>query len=90
MEYQITIDGKSFRCQPEKSVLMAMAANGLAVLPVGCCAGGCGVCKIRVLQGTFHTKVMSRAKVSETEQQHGYALACRLYPDSDLMIEKVG
>lgn len=88
MAFEISIDGKRFFCQAEKSVLMAMVDNGLAILPVGCRAGGCGVCKIKVLQGTFHTKVMSRAKVSAAEQQQGYALACRLYPDSDMTIEK--
>lgn len=30
---------------------------------------------------------MSTAKVSETEREAGYALACRLFPASDLLIE---
>ena len=56
-------------------------------IPVGCRGGGCGVCRIRVIDGEYELKKMSRKHVSETEQEQGVALACRVYPLGDMKIE---
>jgi len=71
-------------------VLSALEQSGLASVPVGCRGGGCGVCKVRVVEGPYHTGRMSRAQVSETEEREGFALACRLYADGPLVLEAVG
>lgn len=71
-------------------VLSALERCGLASVPVGCRGGGCGVCKVRVVEGSYHTGRMSRAQVSETEERQGFALACRLYADGPLVLEAVG
>lgn len=68
-------------------LLMAMEKIGQRAIGVGCRGGGCGLCKIKVLQGEYQTKRMSRAHVSEDEQALGFALACRLTPLSDLVVE---
>ena len=86
MIHSIAIHGQSFRCRSGHSVLQAMSDAGKALLRIGCRSGGCGICRVRVLYGRFHTGVMSAAQVSASERRDGYALACRLYPDSDLQL----
>lgn len=81
-----------FACHPGDTVLEAMerlAGPGRAMIgrkriPVGCRRGGCGVCRVQVLSGAYHTGPTSRAHVAADEAAAGYALACRLYPDGDL------
>lgn len=63
-----------------------MEAIGLKGIPVGCREGGCGVCKIEVLEGTYETRVMSRTHISEEDEAHHRFLACRVMPTSDLRI----
>jgi ferredoxin len=60
---------------------------GLAALPVGCRRGGCGVCKVRLLEGEIQAEPMSRAHVGPAERAAGWALACRIRPRSDLVLE---
>lgn len=90
---EVTIHGWSgtIRVADEQTLLAAMEAQVIWPNPmpirVGCRRGGCGACRIRVLSGDYRTGKMSRAHVSEDEQQQGYALACKLVPLSDLEIE---
>lgn len=87
---QIPETGASFPCKPQESLLFGMVRLGRKGIPVGCRAGGCGVCKVRILSGTYTNGKMSRAHVSEEEEQNGFVLACRCQPSSDLAIEVVG
>jgi ferredoxin len=79
-QFTVTIpdSGESFRCKTSQTVLNAMVAMGRRGIPSGCHGGGCGVCKIIVRKGTFDTLPLSRAHVSEAEEQRGYSLACWL------------
>ncbi len=90
---QVTIrqTGESFDCRGNQSVLAAMASTGRRGIPVGCLGGGCGVCKIRLLNGQV-SKLgpVSRAHVSRDEEDQGYTLACRVAPQSRLEIEVTG
>jgi ferredoxin len=90
--YRITVEGggEPFSCRCGERVLIAMERAGRAQIPTGCRGGGCGVCKVRVLSGSYVTGKMSRAHVSERDEEQGYALACRLFPESDLHLEAVG
>jgi ferredoxin len=90
--YDIFIEdtGERFRCSPEVNVLRAMAQLGRKGIPAGCRNGGCGVCKVHVIEGTFRADVMSRAWVSEDEQAEGTALACRIYPLTNLRVRVLG
>jgi len=87
--YRISIESEIFNCPEGQTVLIAMTRKGKTCLPVGCCAGGCGICKVKVLKGDYETKVMSRAKVSKEEEAKGIALACRILPASDLTLCRV-
>lgn len=56
----------------------------------GCCGGGCGICRIKILSGEYTTKKMSRKQIPEEDERKGYALGCRVFPTSDMTIEYVG
>ena len=86
----IAESGESYLCPPQRSVLHGMEALRRKGIAVGCRNGGCGVCKVRVTSGQYHTGKMSRAVCTQAEQAAGLALACRLYPLSDLELSVVG
>lgn len=56
----------------------------------GCCGGGFGICRIKVLEGEFITKKMSALHVPEEDRERGYYLGCRVFPTTDMKIEYVG
>ena len=76
-----------FDCAPGQLLLHAMESCARKDIPVGCRCGGCGLCLIRVVEGHYDSKRMSRAHVSEADEASGRVLACRIFPSSDLIIE---
>lgn len=81
------VGGAEFDCAADERVLLAMERCGASDIGVGCRGGGCGICRIKVVDGDYTTGKMSAAKVSESERAAGFALACRLFPAGDLVIE---
>jgi len=79
--------GEEFQCSEDQHLLMAMKAVGKSCIPSGCHGGGCGICKIKILEGDVEQKVMSRKHVNEREQQQGIALACRVFPRSTVTLK---
>lgn len=80
---QVTIaqTGESYACAKGESLLKGMMRLGRKGIPVGCVSGGCGVCKIRVLEGEIQKLgPVSRAHVSVEDEAIGYTLACRVGP----------
>lgn len=88
----ITIEdtGERYQCDERISVLSGMESLGKSGIPVGCRGGGCGVCKIEVVSGTYHRRVMSRDHVSEDEESRGIVLACRVRPTSAMTVRVLG
>ena len=87
MQYNIRFDnGVHFTCSSECAVAQAMKQSGIRVTMIGCRGGGCGVCRVRVIEGEYHTTPMSREHVSEAEEAAGYVLGCCLFPRSDLLL----
>lgn len=78
--------GDRFTCPEGEGVLQAMEKQGRCSIPVGCRSGGCGRCRVEVTDGDFKAGPMSRRHVPEGEASQGLALACRIYPRSDLTI----
>ena len=76
----------SFTLRAGEPVLSAVIRRGGLPVKVGCRGGGCGVCRVQVLSGTYTTGPTSRAHVSDEASAAGFALACRLYPSSDLVL----
>ncbi len=86
--FQVTVIGsdKILTCQKDEPLLVALARQGYLKVPVGCRQGGCGVCKIRIVEGEFETGKMSVKHVSDAERKINYTLACKTFPKSDLAI----
>jgi ferredoxin len=92
-EYRITIaDGdEDFPCKDGQNVLRAMERLGRKGIPVGCRGGGCGICRVQVLDnGQYRTLKMSRAQISVEDEEVGMCLACKLIPQGDLRIRPLG
>jgi len=50
---QLADEQTRFEAGADVSVLVAMERAGQALIPVGCRGGGCGKCRIRILQGEY-------------------------------------
>ena len=86
--YQITVtsDNSSFIAKDNQNLLVAMEASNQSSITVGCRGGGCGRCRIRILEGTYTTKPMSRTHITADDQDQGLALACRVFACSDMVL----
>lgn len=82
--------GEQLACTDNQSLLQSMERLGYRGIPVGCRNGGCGVCKVHVLEGQVERRAMSRAHVSPDEEAQGIGLACRLTPRSNLTVRVIG
>jgi len=88
---QIDQTGESYLCAMDESLLQGMLRLGRKGIPVGCVNGGCGVCKVRILEGRVTALGrVSRAHVSTEDEQHGFTLACRVAPASAVRLEVAG
>ncbi|MCP4596530.1 2Fe-2S iron-sulfur cluster-binding protein [Neptuniibacter sp.] len=87
-QYNIKVINRdsSFTCRSGDTLLRSMEQNQQHPIAVGCRGGGCGVCKVQILSGSYTAKVMSKAHISDAEKAEGYALACRVFPSSDLEV----
>lgn len=93
VEFHITLadSGTQFVCKDGQNVLAAMERLGRRGIPVGCRGGGCGICRVQVLEGTrYRTQKMSRAQISEDDLAAGICLACKLIPEGDLTLRALG
>jgi ferredoxin len=71
----------------ERAQGMGQLKNMSRRLPVGCRRGGCGICRVRVLDGEYHRDPMSRTHVSAEDEAAGLVLSCCIYPLSDLSLQ---
>lgn len=87
--YRVVISslGTEFHCRADQSILAAMIATGKRPLAVGCRSGGCGVCRIEVIEGQYRTGFMSRSVITAADEASGLILACRTFPVGDMVIE---
>jgi len=88
---QVMQTRESYACATSESLLQGMLHLGRKGIPVGCVNGGCGVCKVHVVQGEIKLLgPVSRAHVSVEEQAQGYTLACRAAPVTAVQLEISG
>ena len=78
---------EEFRCSSESSLLTGMEHQQKKAIQIGCRGGGCGVCKIRIVSGDYTAKKMSIKHVTAEQAAQGFALSCRIFPQSDMLIE---
>jgi ferredoxin len=90
--YKVTLEetGESYRCSSKESLLAGMERLGKKGIPVGCRGGGCGVCKVAIVSGTYEKRVMSRAYISVEEEANGIVMACRVRPAGDVVLRVLG
>ena len=82
---------ETYLCATRESLLQGMLRLGRKGIPAGCVNGGCGVCKVRILEGDVtQLGPVSRAHVSAEEEAQGYTLACRVAPATAVRLEVAG
>ena len=86
MVFQITVreTGAHFNVDSGETLLDAALRAGVRI-PHDCRLGGCGTCRVRVLEGQVGYDELPMALAPE-EAEAGYALACQAKPSSDLVI----
>ena len=90
---QVTIaqTGEHYPCALDESLLQGMLRLGRKGIPVGCVNGGCGVCKVRILEGKVASLgPVSRAHVTVEDEASGHTLACRVAPRGQVRLEVCG
>jgi CDP-4-dehydro-6-deoxyglucose reductase len=75
-----------FDCRESESLLHAARRNGGIPIPAGCFGGGCGMCKIQVVDGQFERGTCSKAVLTDQERDANFSLACKTFPKSDLTV----
>ncbi len=83
----VTNRDQQYVCSDSESILIAMEKVNARCIHVGCRKGGCGICKVKIITGTYKTYRMSKAHINSNDDNAGFALACQVYPTSDLHIE---
>ena len=77
----VTQTGEEYPCATTESLLRGMLKLGRKGIPAGCVNGGCGVCKVRIVEGEVTSLgPVSREHVSAEEERCGITLACRVAP----------
>jgi ferredoxin len=83
--------GETYACATDESLLRGMLRLGRKGIPVGCVNGGCGVCKVRIVEGRVKALgPVSRAHVSADEECAGLTLACRVAPTCAVTLQVAG
>lgn len=92
MPHRVSIEstGETFACAEDVHVLEAMEAAHCHGIPVGCRNGGCGACKVEIVEGDYSVRKMNRAVVSADEEAARRVLACKVYPRADLVVRALG
>ncbi|MEZ5702289.1 MAG: 2Fe-2S iron-sulfur cluster-binding protein [Burkholderiaceae bacterium] len=87
----VTQTDETYLCATQESLLQGMLRLGRKGIPAGCVNGGCGVCKVRILEGQVTSLgPVSRAHVSTEEEAQGCTLACRVAPATAVRLEVAG
>ena len=80
-----------FTCSEQDTVFDGLVRTSSGVIINGCHGGGCGVCKIEVLSGSYEAfGTMSCAHVSSEDRALGRVLACKIRPRDDIVINVIG
>ncbi len=75
-----------FRPSTPDNLLMQMGQSGVSPVLVGCKRGGCGKCRVKVTEGRYISKKMSRAHITPRDEEQSIVLACRITPCSDIRL----
>ncbi len=82
---RITVtSGKSFDIGKDENLLEALKRQGTFLIASCGGKGICGKCRLKIVQGEFHTD--HTGKLTPAEVDSGIVLACRTFPQSDMTI----
>ena len=74
-------------CGRDEVVLSAMIRSRAGPIKHGCFGGGCGICRMKVVEGSYEkVKNMSRAHVTEADEERGIVLLCCITPRGDMVV----
>ncbi len=86
--FSIHINDQSFLCTETITVVEA-AKIQTAKVPFGCNGGGCGICKVKVVEGQYKLDDCAKNALSDEEKKNGFVFLCKTYPLSDLQLELI-
>ena len=84
--FRINSNDQQFLCSTESTLVQA-ARQQMVKVPYACVGGGCGYCKVRVVEGKYFMDKYAKNALSAQEAEKGYVLLCKTHPLSDLHIE---
>ena len=68
------------------TILEGLFGGGYAYR-IGCRRGGCGICKVDLVEGEVeYNRTVAQTVLSETERRDGVCLSCRAVPRGDVTI----
>jgi ferredoxin len=70
----------------DNDFILDTAIRNRVKIKVGCKGGGCGICKIQILEGEVDRGHSARSVLPLNEIEEGYALACQTKPNTDVVI----
>ncbi|MGZ4956464.1 MAG: 2Fe-2S iron-sulfur cluster-binding protein [Methylobacter sp.] len=79
----ITVDGSTFPCQSNETVLQTLLRENIQV-PNGCRQGLCQACMMRSLDNS--PPVSAQVGLKDTLQKQNYFLACICHPEQDMTV----
>ncbi len=79
--------GTEIPCRDGETVLAAMIRSGF-LIRFGCRRGGCGVCTVRLINGTMHyERPVAESALDMDGRAAGSWLTCRAVPETDVTVE---
>ncbi len=84
--FRIYMNDQSFLCDKENTLVQA-ARQQMVKIPYACVGGGCGYCKVKVIEGKYEMDRYAKSALSDEEVEKGYVLLCKTHPLSDLQLE---
>ena len=84
--FRISINDQTFLCTTESTLVQAVRQQ-MVKIPYACVGGGCGYCKVKVIDGQYVMDKYAKSALSDEEVENGYVLLCKTHPLSDLQLE---
>lgn len=84
--YRMQLAHQIIDMSPNQTVLQSALLHGVNI-PNGCKAGGCGMCKCRLISGKVEQIIENTAKLTATELDCGIIFACCSVAKTDLQVE---
>lgn len=79
-------DGVRVSLERGETILAGLYRRGFAYR-TGCRRGGCGICKVDLLEGAVdYERAVASSVLTEEERESGICLSCRAVPTGDITI----